>query len=88
VAIGLSGFGRRFGHSERSGKPTILIFLSCIFLMVKPKQENAGEENKIRSRLSHLHPLHRRPRTYNISVSPPVIFGNVNPFKRQMTNDK
>jgi hypothetical protein len=26
--------------------PQVRIFLSCIFLSAKPKQENAGEENK------------------------------------------
>jgi hypothetical protein len=31
--------------SERLEKSSALIFLSCIFLLAKTKQENAGEEN-------------------------------------------
>jgi len=37
---------RPFSNSERFEELSILIFLSYIFLLSKPKQENVGEKNK------------------------------------------
>jgi hypothetical protein len=40
-----AGIDHRFGHSERIEKSSVHIFPSSIFLLAKPKQENAGGEN-------------------------------------------
>jgi len=39
------GFDHRFGQSERFEKSAIRIFLSRIFLLAKPEQENSGQKN-------------------------------------------
>jgi len=45
VGSGEWGFDQSFGHSERFEKSSIHIFPSCIFLLAKPVQKNAGLED-------------------------------------------
>jgi hypothetical protein len=40
-----TGIDRRFGIGRRVEKSSIHIFLSYIFLLAKPEQENVGQEN-------------------------------------------